>query len=224
MLKYTFFLFAMSLFTKAFAYKVNGDSTRIVYARYDKASKAKIIPTDVFENKNNVLVIASERDTNIIATKSEIEIFWPSPNIDGQYELVLNSQQIYLRSSHDNPNPNFLYWIDNIDRQQFELIRNYLKNHADNNFRVCINKFSSRESYFFGNFKREKFLENNFADMLYDNLEVLIELLNKPLKLSNSTVTVPDIYDFLRIHPIRIITNAEQMREKFVLPVNLNRF
>lgn len=37
--------------------------------------------------------------------------FWQAPAIDGHLYLELTDEQLYLRSGHDNPHKNFLYWL-----------------------------------------------------------------------------------------------------------------
>jgi hypothetical protein len=54
-------------------------------------------------------------------------IFWnDSPSIDGSFILVIHPKQIFLRSSHDNPNPNKIYWFSSISTEQYKEISHFL--------------------------------------------------------------------------------------------------
>ena len=48
------------------------------------------------------------------------------PSIDGNYILVVHPTQILLRSSHENPNPNFVYWVMPVDSAQYEALVRFL--------------------------------------------------------------------------------------------------
>ncbi len=52
-----------------------------------------------------------------------VGIFWNSWCIDGRYEIKITPEQIYLISSHENPNPNFLYWVMNIDIETYNILK-----------------------------------------------------------------------------------------------------
>lgn len=56
-----------------------------------------------------------------------IEFYWNSTCNDGSYNLIITPEQIFFSSSHDNPNPNFLFWVIDIDTLQFRQIRNGLQ-------------------------------------------------------------------------------------------------
>lgn len=58
-----------------------------------------------------------------------IEFYWFSICNDGDYKLTVTPEQIFFSSGHENPNPNYLFWVININRGYYENIRrNLLKN------------------------------------------------------------------------------------------------
>jgi hypothetical protein len=40
-----------------------------------------------------------------------IRMVWQSAYLDGHIWLVVESNHVYVHSGHDNPNPNYLYWV-----------------------------------------------------------------------------------------------------------------
>jgi len=56
-----------------------------------------------------------------------IEIYWNSSCIDGSFLLVITPEQIYMRSGHNNPNPNRFYWVLPINKLTYKSIENTLK-------------------------------------------------------------------------------------------------
>jgi hypothetical protein len=47
-------------------------------------------------------------------------IWWnDTAGIDGDFNLVVHPTQVFLVSSHNNPNPNFVYWVCGIDKDQY---------------------------------------------------------------------------------------------------------
>ena len=51
-------------------------------------------------------------------------IAWNEPAIDGDFRLVVHPKQLFLRSSHNNPNPNYVYWVQPLSEDQYtELVK-----------------------------------------------------------------------------------------------------
>lgn len=84
--------------------------------------------------------------------KTPIKFYWISACNDGYYNLTVTPQQIFFSSSHDNPNPNFLYWVIDIDSFQFNSVRQglnkkwpadfeNLSKHYDNSYTVLYDKY-----------------------------------------------------------------------------------
>ena len=74
------------------------------------------IPANAFEDSVDGVL-----SNNLIQndTTKVVEIEWDAPEIDGDYQLVITPEQIYVRSSHDNPNPNKIYFAININPGQY---------------------------------------------------------------------------------------------------------
>ena len=47
-----------------------------------------------------------------------------TPGIDGDFMLVVHPKQLFLRSGHNNPNPNYVYWVAEVSEAQYtELVK-----------------------------------------------------------------------------------------------------
>lgn len=49
-----------------------------------------------------------------------------TPGIDGDYILVIHPTQIFLRSAHNNPNPDYVYWVAPLPTEQYSMLVRYL--------------------------------------------------------------------------------------------------
>src|SRR5687768_2442459 len=59
--------------------------------------------------------------------KRPINFYWISTCTGGYYNLTVTPEQIFFSSSHDNPSPDFLFWVIDLDSSQFRQIRNGLQ-------------------------------------------------------------------------------------------------
>lgn len=194
-----------------YAQMIDKDSLRILYAQFDTIEKYQFIPTNALHDNYDLLIIGFEYDTIKVTNKKSIEISWPSLYIDGRYHLVITPKQIYLRSGHDNPNPNYLYWMTNINGNQFCLIKAYFNSQRIKQLENITIDNSYRQSFFFINFKKEKYLKNDWTNMRYDNFVKLVDLINKPLKSSNNNILIPNRVDFDKIKPLRLVFGLEEL-------------
>jgi hypothetical protein len=47
-----------------------------------------------------------------------------TPGIDGEFMLVVHPKQLFLRSGHNNPNANYVYWVEQLSEGQYtQLVR-----------------------------------------------------------------------------------------------------
>ena len=47
---------------------------------------------------------------------------WYCANIDGHYCMKINPEQIYFYTSHENPNPNILFWVLPLQKGQYNTV------------------------------------------------------------------------------------------------------
>lgn len=199
-----FILILLVSVTKLLSQNSSIDSLKILYAKEDSRKEYKIIPYEVFNGEFDVLAMGFEFDTVKVIKKTEIEISWHSNYIDGEYALNITPEQIYLRSYHENPNPDCLYWLKPISKDQFTTIRNYLKRKKDKQFRNITTDYSHKQSFLYKDYIKETFSNNNCADNRYVNFRRLLEKINTILGQTNTKIEIPDIKNFNSINPVRL--------------------
>jgi hypothetical protein len=185
------------------------DSTKTAYSLRDSIDNFLVISPDIFQRGATLLVMDFEYDTIPVIKKTGIQITWPGPSIDGRYVLTITPRQIYLKSSHDNPNPNYLYWLTTIHKDQYSRIKEYLAI-QNNALEYSANQYSPYHMYFYKNHKEEEFIKETWTDKRYENLVALIEMINKPLSPANNTITIPKEDSYESKHPVRLVLGIEQ--------------
>ena len=58
-----------------------------------------------------------------------------TPGIDGDFMLVVHPKQLFLRSGHNNPNPNFVYWVEQLSESQYTQLVKFLNAYNGQLFR-----------------------------------------------------------------------------------------
>jgi hypothetical protein len=200
-------LFGLTVLLKS--QKVYCNSLKVIYSQYDTIDNYQFIPIDALLDSNDMLIIGSEYVTKHITDKKSIEIFWPSTYIDGSYELVITPKQIYLVSIHENPNPNHLYWMTNINREQFELIKACLSSNKSKQLKDCTIEYSYRQSFRFVQFIEEVYMENGWTNSRYDNFAELMGLINICLRSANKLISIPNRVDFDNIKPLKMVIDRD---------------
>jgi len=90
-----------------------------------------ILPDDLFSQKN----IPNPCPFNESTKPKRYMIFWDDrPAIDGSFILVIHPTQIFLRSSHDNPNPDCIYWMSPISASQYQALSGILDQYKEKIF------------------------------------------------------------------------------------------
>jgi hypothetical protein len=121
--------------------------------------------------------------------KKVFEIYWGTSCNDGSYQLLITPEQIFLVSGHENPNPNHLYWVQNLTPNQYNQIVSSLKAQTPDGFedlsepypeRYVFKDMSYKESLTIPEYWTEKHLEE-----FHSTCEVLkrkqVEKLNNTL-------------------------------------------
>ncbi|WPV65330.1 hypothetical protein [Chitinophaga sp. LS1] len=130
------------------------------------------------------------------------DIYWFAPEIDGSYRLSITQKQLYLYSGHDNPNPNYLYWLVCITPNQYKLINKKIKNS-----KVLFGKpYGGFYPYYCVAYK-EAVPEN-----LYATLQRLITLFNSGLPAMEQIQLISKD-EFEKINPVQLIMNDEEINE-----------
>jgi hypothetical protein len=91
------------------------------------------IPKWALDDKFDAVLIVS-KGSDISSQRKEFKLWWNSSCNDGYYNLDVTPRQIYFSSSHDNPNPNYLYWAIDIDSIQYTEIAKGLQSKTPKGF------------------------------------------------------------------------------------------
>lgn len=62
-------------------------------------------------------------------------IAWNEPGIDGDFMLVVHPRQLFLRSGHNNPNPNYVYWVAPLSDAQYTRLVTFIDGYKGRLFR-----------------------------------------------------------------------------------------
>jgi hypothetical protein len=195
------------------------DNLKVFKVKFDSINKAPIIPDSVFSMQLDILHLTYPGDTTDSKEKYGYEIWWPSTYNDGSLVLTITKRQIYLRSGHNNPNPNYLYWLVNITDEQYKTVDAKIK--ADKNlFKAEPSEFSWYRQLYYSKFKSEKGIprkwtkkkqDQYYKDWLvkkYKNTDDLISFFDNGLT-SDNIIPFVSKEDFEKNNPVRIAYSEE---------------
>ena len=204
---------------------LNSESTKrdkkpktVMHSIYDSVYCIDIIPDSALYGIYNNLVYNDILRFN--STKKDgFQINWEALIHDGSYSLRVNKRQIVLLSTHENPNPNELYWFVNISEDMYWSIKKYFDKHRKD-FKEYKNKLSPYYYYRWLKFTPELPIPEEWTDenmkihdedsekKLYKNFSRLIELFNIPLK---NKIIIPNYNDFISIKRIRVVSGEFEL-------------
>lgn len=191
----------------------------VMHSVYDSVNCIDIIPDSALNGRYNNLVYSDI----LRLEKSEkvgFKISWDAPNIDGGFSLIVNKRQIVLLTSHNNPNPNHLYWFVNINKDIYLSIKKYFDKYKKG-FKEYNQKHTPYYFYRWLKFTPELPIPDEWTDenmkihdedsekKLYANFSRLIELFNKPLK---NKIIIPNYKDFNSVKRIRVISGEFELK------------
>jgi len=80
------------------------------------------IPPSASSDSVDAILYQDKTRLKVNPDNRPIKFSWTSNCNDGEYILTITPEQIFFSSGHDNPNPNFLFWIVDITKEQFQAI------------------------------------------------------------------------------------------------------
>ncbi len=196
------------------ALRLRGGAIRdTVFTVLDPVDNLPLIPPALFQQHPYRLMISEPLDTMPPDQVHRYRLSWPAPFIDGDLELVISARQIWLRSVHDNPNPNELFWYADISREQFSGVGMMLKLYG--------NEFGEHER----EYGSTRFLEwlkplpqqpqpdawsdemiarhtEDFKESRYRNAQKLVEMINGTLA-PGAQIRFPERRELDALRPVR---------------------
>lgn len=180
-----------------------------IFTVYDPVNNTPVIPVDVFDRHPYRLILADPFDTMEIKVehKTRYVISWPSPSIEGSLDLVISKRQMWLQSSHDNPNPNEIFWVTDIDEVQYTVVQYMLDKHQKD-FEDFTSEFGFVRSLGWKKYQPESLgmgeasSERDFKAKRYQNAKKLIDMINSGLS-AGKQMRFPNQEELDRILPVR---------------------
>jgi hypothetical protein len=95
------------------------DATFAIKLRRDSLGGYFLLPDDILSGKYEYAFgrFQTENRQNVIS------FYWDSWLIDGRYNLRFTPKQMVLYTSHENPNPDYIYWSADITEEQFKALK-----------------------------------------------------------------------------------------------------
>ncbi len=185
--KLTLILFLILINCNAIGQEIPLDSFKFAYCEYDSVNGIIVFPENSLTNDFDIIITGFNKDK--ADNKPMIEISWFSSYIDGTYSIVITPRQMYLRSHHNNPNPNYLYWIAKTDSLNYKLI----KKHFDNSKLFESVDIQSRPEYIYSFAKHldENYVNDNWENKMYENLSNIISEINEAIKQTDNKIELP---------------------------------
>lgn len=137
-----------------------------------------------------------------LQTNAQFDIHWYSSCTDGSYYLVVTPEQIYFISSHDNPNPNLLFWVLPIDGFIYHQIVDGFQRQT----KTSIKQKRKIFDYFDSSYNDERLLKSkqfnedcefereNQIEKFFAHMNQFIDDKNKKLDKLNRIIAINPIY------------------------------
>jgi len=96
---------------------------RLIVANTIDKSDYFYIPKSAFADSVNAVLYQDKTSAKTNPSKTPVQLSWIAFCIDGSYNISITPEQIFFSSSHENPNPNRLFWVIEIDSIQYAQIK-----------------------------------------------------------------------------------------------------
>ncbi|SHF71204.1 hypothetical protein [Dysgonomonas macrotermitis] len=222
-------VFISGVFLPVFAQSGKVEQTDVLEAVWNEKYVVYEIPDDALSGNYSSLLYPyilreNEQDTTFFSA----EIYWNSVAIDGRYILEITPLQVLLYSSHDNSNPNYLYWMANLQENEYRKIISHFRILVIHESEVMLEPYSGRLCFIYdwlftdpallssgniksitNNTKYEKMYDQITKDHLYINFFVLLNEINSCL--DNRHISVPEKEIFFSTQILRMINNTDEL-------------
>ena len=115
------------------------------------------IPKAALADSVQAILYQEKRIKKVSPGNRSIKMYWISTCNDGYYNLTITPQQIFFSSTHDNPNPDFLLWVIDIDSSQFRQIKTGFKRMKPNGFEDLSKNYEQSLTVFYDNTFKDTF-------------------------------------------------------------------
>ncbi|MBC6612175.1 hypothetical protein H8B15_14700 [Hymenobacter sp. BT507] len=191
---------------------VGGYTKKAVFIQTIDRGDYFYIPKSAFLDTVNAVIFQDKDFEKVSPDNRTIELSWNTICNDGSYILTITPEQIFFSSGHDNPNPNELYWVIEIDKSQFDAINKGIRRNPPVNFyNLSIPRndslFQPQNSYRYyedkyqdsctipqeWNEKTEKYFATCCDKMIYKQLIIYSAILNSYLSGKVNSIKFPNV-------------------------------
>ncbi len=175
----------------------------------DSTYQVKVIREDIFETDYFALYVPEGLELEKQEKKVGFKVLWYSYTDEGRFSLVVNPRQMYLRTGHDNPHPNYLFWLNSITPEIYSKLSELSK---DTNFinEAYTSETSKYKSYWLKDAISDSASTNEHYYIAYQNLKTIIDKFNSNLDDDNK-IELPNYQDFLKINRLQMVYSAQDL-------------
>ncbi|MBB6612453.1 hypothetical protein H7F15_15520 [Pontibacter sp. Tf4] len=160
-----------------------------------------------------------------VRDKKMFEIYWHPGCTDGSFTITVTPKQIFFTEEHDNPNPNHLYWVQDITSLQYAVIAEFLKKDSLKGFKNLTNKYSKGyvfydEAYSIKTSALDQLTEEEFSEFLQNCDSIKYKQIVKVLNLFNTMVTtkadsimIPTMEELAEVEPKLYSSSISQLKD-----------
>jgi hypothetical protein len=203
------------------------DSLKIIEGIQDTSLKVSIIPKEALDGNYDLLVEGIYYGGKTSNSYRGYKIFWKSPLISGRNVIYVNPKQIYLRTEHDNPYPNHLYWIIDICNEQYISIEKVIneqngnlladKTAINSNYKTLEYNYSVEEQPIPYEWTYKEIISHkkDYKKKLYINFADILRSWNKAIPQKELQLYIPSFKEFSSVKPIRTLYLREEYGDEF---------
>ncbi len=146
----------MVVFVTAFGY-----SQSFILAKTIDRGDYFYIPHSCFSDSVGAVLFQGKTLSKVNPGNRPIGFYWTSRCDDGYYILTVTPEQIFFSTGHENPNPDFLYWVMDIRKKQFQFINDGIRRKAPGSFDILFHD-ESKYSFVQHNFHEPCLIPKNW--------------------------------------------------------------
>jgi hypothetical protein len=203
------------------------DALKTIFGISDTSLNISILPFEALSGNYDILIEGLHIGESKTGNKRGYKVIWPSPLIYGTNVLFINPKQIYLRTEHENPYPNYLYWIININPDQYKLIAKNLESRLAIDMTDKTTAYSYYRTFLYNDIIEEEPMpydwtykeilahKKDYKKKLYLNFINILKSLNKILKSNDLSILLPSFKEFCAVKPIRTLYSSEEYNDEF---------
>ncbi|GAA4739277.1 hypothetical protein GCM10023229_18130 [Flavisolibacter ginsenosidimutans] len=163
------------------------------------------IPASALSDTIQGILYQEKFKVKAATNKRPIKFYWISTCNDGYYNLTITPEQIFFSSSHDNPNPNFLFCVTDIDSIQYNQIRKGLQK-TPQGFENLSKNYNESQTVFFDKKFKDGYripIERNNKNMKQQEfycerqrklqLKKYFSILNSYISKNNNKIQIPSV-------------------------------